>query len=299
MSLPKGYTIYRNDLKYIKNRNLDSKKIIWDKDLKYLFENIDLDSLNYRLYECKKNGMINLDLNCMDLIVFPDIPKEYKVNIKCMFLAENDLEFLPDISDFKCLEILEISNNNMCDIGILPSTLVELNCRCNKIYTLPSPTECPNLERIDCTANEIVEIPQYPKLKNLICSQNKISFIPSFGNLERLVCSNNTINYIEKCTRLKYLDCSNNKLIKLNNYDNLVDLICSSNSVSELIPYKKIKYLEIFNTDIQCIPFMSNLEELYCERNIVKRMSEKYVTESTIEIEIHKETMLHIIFRKK
>jgi len=301
MSLSKEYIIYHNDLKYKKNRNLDSNKIIWSRNdnLKYLFENIDLDSLEYRLYECKKGGMVNLDLNNMDLVVFPKIPKEYKEKIKCLFIAENDLENIPDLTDFKQLEILEIGNNNVHDIGRLPSTLLELSCRSNKLYCLPSPNECPNIERIDCTGNEIVDIPQYTKLKSLICSQNKLTIIPNITSLEKLICCNNTINYIEKCINLKYLDCSANKLIKLNNYENLVDLICSNNNISEIIPYENLKYLEIFNTDIKSIPYMKNLEELYCEKKIVKQISKKYIDECELEIKIHKETMLHIIFTKK
>lgn len=301
MTSSKEYTIYCNDLKYKRNRNLDPNKIIWNNkdNLKYLFGNVDLDSLDYRLYECRKNDMVSLDLNNMDLVVFPYIPKEYKEKVKYLFIAENDLDTLPDLTDFKQLEILDISSNNIYDIGKLPLTVQEFCCRFNKLYYLPSPTECPNLERVDCTGNEIIEIPQYIKLKSLICSQNRLPIIPNLGNLEKLICNNNIINHIEKCLKLKYLDCSFNKLIKLNNYNNLVDLICSNNNISELLAYDSVQYLEIFNTDIQSIPFMRNLQELYCEKSIVKKISKRYISECDIEIKIHKGRMFHIIFNKK
>lgn len=298
MCLSKQYSIYRNDLKYKKYRNLDKTKILCEDNIKYLFENINLDSLEYRLYECKKSNMLNLDLTNMDLIVFPNIPKEYKEKIKSLFIAENDLDTLPDLSDFKQLEILDISNNNIYDINKLPSTLIEFTCRFNKLNHLPLPKECPNLERIDCSGNEITEIPLYTKLKSLICSKNRISVIPNLENLEKLVCDNNVIHYIEKCDNLKYLNCSFNKLIKLNDYKKLVDLICSSNNISELFKYNNVKYLEIFNTDIKMIPYMKNLEELYCEKDQVKKISKEYLNECNLEIKIHKDNILHIIFTK-
>lgn len=300
MSLSKEeYIIYKNDLKYKKDRNLITSKIIWDNNLRYFYDNVNLDSLEYRLYECKKNGMNNLDLNNMDLIEVPDIPNEYKEKIKCLFIAENDIEILPDLTDFKQLEILEIGNNNLYEIGKLPKTLIEFSCRFNKINCLPSPSECLNLERIDCTSNQIIEIPKYPKLKCLVCSYNQISIIPNLENLEKLVCNNNIINHIEQCHNIKYLDCSMNKLMKLNKYDSLVDLICSYNNISELNPYEKVKYLEIFHTDIKEIPFMNNLQELYCEKDMVRKISKKYISVTDIDIKIHKETMLYVTFNKK
>jgi Leucine-rich repeat (LRR) protein len=299
---PRKYTIYRNDLKYRRNRNLNSEKIIWDEDkLKYLFENINLDSLEYRLYECKKSDMNNLDLNNMDLceLNLSEIPDEIIDNVKCLFIAENDLEYLPDLTNFKKLEILEIGNNMISELGKLPTTLQELSCRGNRLSSLPDPAECPNLIRIDCTNNEITEILRYPKLKNLVCSSNKISTIPNLGMLEILICNNNIINYIDKCDNLRYLDCSMNKLVKLNDYKILVDLICSGNNIGELIPYSNLKYLEIFNTNINAIHYMEKLQELFCDKAMVKKLSKKYVTSCTIEIKIHKENMLQLIFTKK
>jgi Leucine-rich repeat (LRR) protein len=296
----KKYLVYHNDIKYKDHRNLDSERIIWYKNyLKDLYENEDLDSLDYRLYECESTGMINLDLNNMDLNTFPDIPLKYKEKIKCLFIAENDLEIIPDLNEFKSLEILEISNNKIYEIGLLPISLIELSCKNNKLFSLPSAASCPNLQRLDCSGNQIVEIPYYEKLKILMCSQNRISTIPNLINLEKLICCNNAINYIAKCDKLKNLDCSFNKLIKLENYENLVDLVCSNNNITELISYKKLEFLEIFQTNIKCIPFMENLSELYCNKDLVKFISNKYVSERNITYTIHKENMIQFNISKK
>lgn len=294
------YNIYHNDLKYKRNRNLESNKILWgNNNLKYLFDNVDLDSIEYRLYECRKTGMVNLDLSDMDLIEFPNIPKEYKNQIKCLFITENELEYIPDLHDYIRLEILEISNNKVNDIYQLPPTLIELCCRNNQLSRLPPINECPNIERIDCASNEITEIPVYKKLKSLICSNNRLTMIPNLENLNKLICNKNIINYIGVCGNLKYLDCSSNKLIKLNNYELLVDMICSNNNIYELLSYKNLQYLEIFNTPIFSIPFMKNLQELYCEKKMIKCVARQYIEERDSEVKISKEKNLHICFKKK
>lgn len=292
----KKYEIYHNDLKYKKNRELDSSKIDWNDHLKYLFENIDLDSLDYRLYECKRTNMCNLDLTNMDLIEFPKLPDEYREKIKCLFISENDLVYIPDLTSFRNLEILEISNNNINSIEALPPSLLELTCRFNKLSKLP---DCPNIIRIDCSNNEISEIPNYSSLKSLVCANNKISQINTSQNMEKLICSGNTINYIGNLPKIKYLDCSDNKIIKLEDYKNLHDLICNNNNMSDVIAYDQLKYLEIFGTGITVIPFMNNLKELLCEKTSHITISKKYISERKIESKVHKQRMLHIFFHKK
>lgn len=271
------YAIYKTDLKHKKDRNLDPDKIIWNNNLKYLYDNVDLDSLEYRLYECKRSNIITLDLNNLALTEFPNISNEYKEKIKNLFIAENSLEILPDLSDFKQLETLDISNNRLTNIIKLPLTLIELCCQSNKLSHLPSYSECPNLKRIECSKNEIKEIPSYSKL-------------------ESLICNNNIIHTIGK-SPLKYLNCSVNKLTKLDQYHNLVDLMCNNNNISDILIYRKLKYLEIIQTNISSIPFMENLEEVYCEKNTVKQISKRYNTESSINIQIRK-GIIHIIFTK-
>ncbi|AYV83569.1 MAG: leucine-rich repeat protein [Hyperionvirus sp.] len=296
------YLVYRNDLKYRSERGLDKRRIIWDDlNVKYLFENVDTDSLGYRLHECRKSGMRHLDLNNLDLVVFPEIPEEFLGAVRCLFVAENDLEELPDMTDFKKLEMLEIGNNNINNLGRLPASLIEFACRSNRIKFLPDPEECPNLIRVDCSMNEIVRIPYYRKLKSLKCSNNKLGEIPELESLENLVCNNNDIVKIdERCVNLKYLDCSNNRLNHIEIYPNLVDLICSGNSsIGELGVYPNVKYIEIFMTKIRVIPFMKCLEEIFCERDMIQKISEKYVAVCDISVKIHKGKMLQITFRKK
>lgn len=300
-NLNRKYLVYHNDLKYRAERDLNKDRIIWDDlKLKYMYDNVDTDSLEYRLLECKKGGLRHLDLNNLDLVTFPEIPEEFQKSIKCLFIAENDLEELPDLTDYKNLEILEIGNNNINDLGRLPRSLLELTCRSNKIRYLPDADECPKISRIDCSMNEITNIPSYSNIKSLRCANNKLKNIPELITLENLICNNNEIDLINsKCVNLRYLDCSNNKLTKISNYPNLIDLICSNNNIEELNIYPQVKYIEIFMTRINIIPYMKCLEEIFCEKNMIKKVSEKYLKFCDIKVKVHKEKMLQITFTKK
>lgn len=297
---PKDYLVYMNDLKYRKNRNLNTGKIIWNEDrVRQMYESIDLDTLDYRFYECRKTGMTNLDLSNMDLVLFPSIPPEYTRSIKCLFINDNELETIPDLSSFQRLEVLEISCNNIKDLGRLPPSLIELNCKSNKLYSLPPQQEIPNLLRLDCSQNEITEIPKYTKLISLICTNNKITHISDLPNLQKLICHNNMITFIGSCVDLRYLDCSSNKLIHLrDDYRNLIDLICCWNNITELNPYDNVKYLEIFNTPVDAIPFMPNLSELLCDKKTVKKIARQYTTDRDLVIKLHKDKII-ITFNKK
>lgn len=296
---PRNYTVYRNDLKYKKNRNVDTTKALWDDArLRDMFEEVDLDSLDYRLYECRRSGMRNLDLNNMDLVTFPEISAEYSDNVRCLFLAENDLEILPDLTAFKRLEILEVGNNGLREMGLLPASLIELTCRGNHLSRLPDADECPRLQRVDCTGNEILEIPRYRSLRSLLCSQNRLQAIPDLENLERLVCCDNRITYLGECSRLRYLDCGQNRLTTLPDYRSLVDLICSNNPLPGIPAYVGVRYLEIFGTPIREVPYLPKLEELFCDRD-VRGISTRYEEECNMEGKVHKDRMVQITFTKK
>ena len=78
-----------NDLKYIKHKDIDLGRV---KNVKYY----DRDTLDYRLYESKKDNYKTLDLSHLNLKEFPDIPESIITNVKYLFLSENKIERLPD-----------------------------------------------------------------------------------------------------------------------------------------------------------------------------------------------------------
>jgi len=84
-------------------------------------------------------------------------------------------------------------------------------------------TECSNLRCLDCSNNEITQLPNnLPRsLKKLNCSQNKITQLPNNlpCSLKKLICWQNKITQLPNNLpySLEKLDCSSNKLTQLPN----------------------------------------------------------------------------------
>ena len=259
-----------------------------------------IDSIKCRMKDCKRNNFLDLDFSNLELFTFPILPSKYKSKIESLYLSENNLSTLPDLSDYISLKILDISHNKIDSLDKLPSTLIEISCRSNRLKTIINcQHQCQNLERLDCSSNNISEIPKCQKLKHLDCSDNIVNSIPILLNLEKLICENNHITVIESCPNLKYLNCSFNKLSKLADYDRLIDLLCNNNMLSSLHSYKNIKYLEICNNKINIVPYMINLNELLCDKNSTKNLSRKYIDCNKIDAKVMKNNIVHLLFTKK
>jgi Leucine-rich repeat (LRR) protein len=302
MSQPKRYKydVYTNDLKFKKNRNIDPERAKWDKvNGEYMHNNIDLDSIEYRLLECKNSSYSTLDLSHMDLSHLPEINKHIKSCIIYLFVTDNELTELPDLTEYMHLQILDISNNKISSLNKLPSSLLELNCNENKISELPSTISCPNLKRIECSNNNICDIPIYKNLTNLLCSNNNIKSITGLKNLEKLLCVNNKINIINSCDNLKYLDCSHNDVKQLQVMDKLVDLIINNNPINNIDYFDKLiklTYFEMFGTKINVLPYIDSLEELFCYKENISEISKQYIDKKKISVKVHKDKNMHIIF---
>jgi Leucine-rich repeat (LRR) protein len=291
------YIVYENDLKYKKNRNLVKNKIIYDdKRLEYYIDNIDMDTIEYRIEESKKNNYLYLDLTNMDLINFPNLPINIKKQVKYLFINDNELKTIPDLSDFINLKVLDISCNKITKIGKIPDTIIELNCNMNKIEDLPN---IKSLKKLDCSYNNIVTLPKYQNINKIICDNNKIKKIENYNTLIYLSCTDNKIVDINNCLNLKYLDCSNNKIIKLEQYHSLQDLICNNNNIHELQNYTELKYLEIFSTNITKIPFMKKIKDILYDNNNDLLISNKYIENYNIQRRIHKNSKIILSFTKK
>ena len=139
------YVVYKNDLKYRKHRDLDKKKIIFNDDETERMYDMDLDSVEYRFEECVQSNCITLDLKCMELTddTFPVIPHNIVQNAKYVFLSENNLTKIPSqISTFKNIDVLDMSYNNIQNISMLPSTLLELCIRDNPLTQINVNQKC-------------------------------------------------------------------------------------------------------------------------------------------------------------
>ena len=295
------YDVYLNDLKYKSKRNIKKEYANWmHPTYAAMFDKVSFDSLEYRIYDCVKYDGITLDLSNMDLVDVPldKIPPDLKARIQHLFIQDNEILNIEDLSEFKCLEVLDISHNKIKYIPKLPNTVIEINCKQNKIVKLPPKNECPNLKLCNCEDNKITIIPSYDKLKTILCANNEITEIDGL-NCETISCMNNKIVSITKCFNLTYLDCSNNPLKTLNNTNKLIDLIMNSTEMEILPDFKELKYLELFNTKIQWIKYIDTLEDLFIHRECTKEISSLYKAEKNIEAKMYKKNLIHFIFKIK
>lgn len=291
------YVIYKNDLKYRKYRDLDINRIIWGtEETKKLFDT-NLDTLEYRISECVSEKYATLDLQCIELKTLPLLSNKIITNIKSLFLGENHLTELPDLSQFKQLKILEIGHNNITSIsGLkLPQSLIELSCHDNAIQKITDTVHLINLERINCKLNNLSNINFINKLKVKIlnCSNNQINIIKNLHSVEQLFCSNNNLKDITNCTKLNYLDCKNNPLGSILGCPNIEHLVCSQTNLSTIPDCPILQSIECFRTNIRHIDFFKNLYELLCNKDQILQISEQY---KIISAEVYKDKLIHLTF---
>jgi Leucine-rich repeat (LRR) protein len=287
--------VYKNDLKNKKNKNLKLETILFDNShIEKIFKEQDLDTLEYRLKESKEQKYLDLDLKHMELDKLPNLPDEIYNNVKHLFLGDNKLTSLDPniIIKFKNLETLDINNNLLTDIPVLPESLTELCCSYNKIKKIRVYN---NLKKLDCSHNEIEKIEKLPKLELLTCNNNLLTSIPKIDTLKRLICNNNKLLEIPKLINLEYLNCIKNKITFIHKLDNIEDLLISYNDIN-ILPedMNKMKYLEIINTNIDKVPYFPKLKELYSNIKQLKQISTKY---KLINKRIHKSQLLILEFQ--
>jgi len=107
------------------------------------------------------------------------------------------------------------------------------------LVVLPEYAFNPNVALLDCTGNNLREIPKLPRnLIELKCSNNYLTWLPRLPNtLKRLVCDGNPIEIIpELPNNLEYLNCSSTQVKKLPKLPNtLINILCSHTKL-ETIP---------------------------------------------------------------
>jgi len=70
-------------------------------------------NLNKRFQESIKSNYDILDLSHLNLTTFPFISNEFKVLVKHLFVTDNYLKELPHLNDFKNLQTLDVSFNEI------------------------------------------------------------------------------------------------------------------------------------------------------------------------------------------
>lgn len=125
------------------------------------------DLIMERLKASRDENYKSLDLSNLNIKKIPNISNVFKQNVKYLFLNNNKLENVDVIKDFNLIT-LDISFNNIKKINILPLSLTELCCQYNDLLYIPSHN---NIEKLDCSHNNISSISNFPKLTHLVCDE--------------------------------------------------------------------------------------------------------------------------------
>lgn len=289
------YSITENDLKYKKNRNLEFNKIDsfnpksknYDEKLLNLYRNINLDTVEFRLNECVKNNYKILDLKHLDLEKIPKII--FKIdklieNLEELYIGNNLLVELSDLSMFKNLKVVDVSINKLVKISKLPDNIIEFTCFDNKLENIDSIKNCKNIKTLYCSNNKInnLDFLNNSNINIIIANKNNINKMPEVLNsLTKLYIRKNNLENIIIYPNIIYLECSYNKIKNIINKNNncLIDLLINNNIIEKLSDFKNIKYLEIVNTNIKRLDYYPKLIELICSTDKLEEISNDYKLE--------------------
>jgi hypothetical protein len=269
--------IYENDLKFKTSRNIDilSDNNEFDiEDIKGRLH-LDYDTLDYRLKELVKNNNTSLDLSNIGLVnnSLNNLPINYS-QIKYLFINENKLEGILDLTKFINLEVVDIEFNSISDL-ILPSSIKEFVVSNNKLSKLPNNI---NPIRIKANHNNICILPQnYTNLELAELSYNNITRINTFDNLRRLIIDSNPLELVSNLSKLTYLDISDTNKVKLEKLPNITHLVLNSCNSENLPYFETLEIIEIINTPISRLQYFPKFTMVLCSHNLTKNISSKYV----------------------
>jgi Leucine-rich repeat (LRR) protein len=166
-----------------------------------------------------------------------------------LFLYNNKINNIYDgILLFVNLLCMDVSDNLIETIELLPENLEELNCvNCNITFICSHK----KLKRLNCVNNKIDNINDYPELQSLYCGENQINHIENLNNLVELSCNNNPINNLFNLPMLTSLDCSKTNIQNIYNMPKLIFLQFDNTPITELLYMPKLENIVFNNHNIQ------------------------------------------------
>jgi hypothetical protein len=276
----KKYVIYKNDLKFRSSRNLDEKKIDWEQNnIKNIYK-VDHDSFEYRVNDCIKTNFIDLDLEQMNLKEIPIqiFTNDNFLNLKHLFLSNNNIEGFLDLSYFKKLELIDVDNNKITKIK-LPNSLMEFSANNNLLEQIPYLEKAKRFRlsnnKIDTFDTKIIN----KNIEIIEINNNNICNIDltGFNMLKRFICFTNPLTQIVLSDNLIYADLSETKIVKINNLNKIEHIVLNNCTFLRELPKSDyLKILEIINTPIEKINFYTNFELIILQMNLTKNISSKY-----------------------
>jgi hypothetical protein len=157
-----------------------------------------------------------------------------------------------------------------------------------KITRLPPIMEF--CEYLNCSNQDIKEVPHYPILNTLICNGNgnlvyisssksysfvdcsncRLMVLPMMDNCLSLSCVNNGLRILPFLPICTYLDCSNNSLEDIS-LPECTTLFCVSNKIKK-INCPKLKTLDCCNNLLVELANLEDIEFLNCSNNKIRKL---------------------------
>ncbi len=232
-------------------------------------------------------GAVNASDNKISSLPGVTSTKKTKPTIEALFLANNDIEEIPEsFSKLMYLLQLDLANNK---VASLPSTIGNINY----------------LTSLDLRNNEVFELPEdFGRLKfslqYLNLSGNKLESLPNslgtLSHIEELNLSKNQIATIPEtifgCKRLIKFDISQNLLISCDNLSGLASLEIanlSSNRIAEIAELKldSIAQIDLSKNELSSIPAnfgtLGRLKKLNLSNNQIIEFPEFLGKENLLE----------------
>jgi hypothetical protein len=169
-------------------------------------------------------------------------------DIEIIDISRRNLNYIPDLSRFTKLKILNCENNKLRCLPKLPNSIQVLNCSLNYIEVLPELHN--SLLELSCQHNLIKNIDKLPeKLEKLVCNDLELEKLPDLPeNLQTLICSFNEL------TEIPYLPKS------------IIIFNCN---------YNKLQILPILPDSLQILKYQYNpIEGLLGKTNTIKKIND-------------------------
>jgi Secretion system C-terminal sorting domain len=169
----------------------------------------------------------------------------------------NHITDLTGIHGFSGLTSLNVADNDLTFLPLLPNGLKTFRCSNNRLVQLPALPS--GLTVFHCYGNLLTSLPNLPKnLEVFNCSQNRLSALPVLPNtLQSFYCSYNNLSSLPLLPNsITDLGCAVNNLTKIPDLPpNIILLSCFSNPLLKCLPQlpKSLKFLEVSGT-VSCLP---------------------------------------------
>ena len=263
------YIVYRNDLKNKLYNKINSDNAIWSENtFQNIHENIDTDSVAYRIEECKLEKYYYIDLSHMSSdkvneFFSSDFFEENKAKICHLFIEASDITKLPDLRKMIKLETLNVSNNNLVKLTNLPHSLVELIATNNKLVQIHSKLR--NVERLDLSFNNLSELVDMRKCTTLNISNNKFyNFNIKCPCVRELNVNTNNLTTLDPVLipNVETLNISHTEIENICDLNKLQLLIGENSKLTTFYNLKQIRNLDIAGSHVKKIPFELTLQHL-------------------------------------